>query len=75
MVNRDSLVLILGIAASVLGYFISAEVPPTQWTYAQWLQFGSAMVGIILAWLRSSPLAGIGEPSKSVLGIVSKKVQ
>ena len=74
MVTRDSLILILGIAGSLIGYFIAAEKPPTEWAYQQWLQFGAALVGIILSWLRSSPLAGIGEAAKPVLGVFNKKV-
>lgn len=74
MVTRDSLVLILGIVGSVFTYLASADKPITEWAYAQWIQFGSFLVGVLIAWLRSSPLAGVGEVAKPVLGVFNKKV-
>ncbi len=62
MITRDSLILIIGIVASIFGYLVTAEVPPTAWSYMQWLQFGTYLTGIVLAWLRSSPLAGTSTP-------------
>ena len=73
MITRDSIVLILGILGSIFTYLASAD-PISQWAYAQWIQFGSFLVGVLIAWLRSSPLAIVGEASKPVLGIFSKKV-
>ncbi len=62
MITRDSLVLILGILASFLGYLVTAQTPFWQWTYMQWLQGLMFLVGVVLAWLRSSPLAGGATP-------------
>jgi len=64
VITRDSLTLLLGILASVIGYLISAEKPLTLWSYTEWLQFMSVLIGILLAWLRSSPLAASTTPQR-----------
>lgn len=74
MITRDSAILILGIAGSVFTYLSSAD-PITAWKYPQWVQFGSFTVGVLIAWLRSSPLAGVGEASKPIFGVFNKKVE
>lgn len=55
--TRDSLVLTLGVLASVLAYLMVAP-PPTEWSYAETLKFLSVLVGIGLSRLQSSPLPG-----------------
>jgi hypothetical protein len=35
---------------------ISAEKPPTDWNYQEWLQAGSFAIGVLLAKLSTSPL-------------------
>lgn len=64
MVTRDSLVLLLGILGSLVAYLVTAATPPTAWSYAEWLQFTAVLIGIVLAWLRSSPLASSTTPLK-----------
>lgn len=58
MMNRDSLILWLGLAVAVVGYLTTAAKPPTEWGYAEWLQAAS----FVLAWgmgkLATSPLPG-----------------
>jgi hypothetical protein len=58
MLTRDSLVWTLGLVAAVLGYLVTAEKPPTEWGYMQWLQAGTFVVAWIMGRLSSSPLAG-----------------
>jgi hypothetical protein len=54
--NRDSILLSIGILGAALGYLISAEKPPTDWNYQEWLQAGSFAIGVLLAKLSTSPL-------------------
>jgi len=73
MITRDSAILLLGILGSIFTYLANAD-PITTWKYTQWIQFGSFLVGVLIAWLRSSPLAGAGEVSKPIFGVFNKKV-
>jgi hypothetical protein len=59
--NRDSVLWLLVLAGSVLTYLANAPAPIT-WTWAQWMQALSALVGIVAGWLRSSPLRGAQRP-------------
>jgi hypothetical protein len=54
--NRDSILLSIGILGAVIGYLISAGKPPTEWNYQEWLQAGSFAIGVLLAKLSTSPL-------------------
>jgi hypothetical protein len=54
--NRDSILLTLGIIAAAVGYLISAGKPPTEWNYQEWLQGASFAIGVLLAKLSTSPL-------------------
>lgn len=54
--TRDSLVWWFAILASVIGYLTSAEKPPTEWTYNEWLQSLSFVVGVVSGKLAASPL-------------------
>jgi hypothetical protein len=58
MLTRDSAIWWLGLAAATLGYLITAEKPPTDWTYMQWLQASSFLLAWIVGKLATSPLAG-----------------
>jgi hypothetical protein len=54
--NRDSILLSIGVLGAVIGYLISAGEPPTKWNYQEWLQAGSFAIGVLLAKLSTSPL-------------------
>lgn len=54
--SRDSVLLWALAGAALVGYFVTAKVPPTQWDYMQWLQFASAVFGYLVAKLQNSPL-------------------
>lgn len=58
MITRDSWVWIVAALGALVGYLVTAQTPPTEWGYMEWLQF----VSFGLAWaagkLTGSPLAG-----------------
>jgi hypothetical protein len=54
--NRDSIVLTIGIFGAIVGYLITAGKPPTEWNYQEWLQAGSFAIGVLMAKLSTSPL-------------------
>jgi basic membrane lipoprotein Med (substrate-binding protein (PBP1-ABC) superfamily) len=54
--NRDSLLLTLGIIGAVIGYLIAAGEPPNAWSYQEWLQAAAFAVGVLAAKLSTSPL-------------------
>lgn len=56
--TRDSLVLILGFIAALIGFLMLNDNPPMLWTYKQWLQSGLFVVGWWLGKLGTSPLPG-----------------
>lgn len=56
MMNRDSAVWGLAIIGALMAYLIGAQVPPTEWTYMQWLQFVAAAVATLSGKLATSPL-------------------
>lgn len=58
MWTRDSMVWWLGLIAAAIGYLITAEKPPTEWTYMQWLQAASFVLAWMVGKLATSPLAG-----------------
>lgn len=56
--TRDSYVLWLGFAVALVGYLVTAEKPPTEWNYLQWLQAASVVLAWVSGKLASSPLSG-----------------
>jgi hypothetical protein len=57
MVTRDSYVWWLTLVAAIVGYLITAEKPPTEWSYLQWLQAASFVLAWLAGKLSTSPLA------------------
>lgn len=55
--TRDSAVLWLAALAAGFGY-LTVMPPPTDWSYAQWLQVSGAAVLYVLGVLKTSPLKG-----------------
>lgn len=55
--SRDSLLWWLLMAGAVVGYLANASSPDT-WTWSQWMQALSAVIGIVAGKLATSPLAG-----------------
>lgn len=64
MLTRDSWVWILAFIGLLLSHLITAQAPPTEWSYMQWLQFLSTFLAGVVGWLSSSPLAGANTPHK-----------
>lgn len=58
MINRDSLVLWLGLGLALVGYLITAAKPPVAWSYMEWLQFVSFLFAWAMGKLSTSPLKG-----------------
>lgn len=54
--TRDSLLLWLAIAGTIIGYFAAADGPPNQWDFHQWMQFGVMLVAFVTGKLQTSPL-------------------
>ena len=48
----------LALAGAAVMYLMSAEKPPTVWTYAEWLQAVSFTIAWLIGKLQSSPLPG-----------------
>jgi hypothetical protein len=64
MLTRDSWVWLITFIGLLLSHLITAQAPPTQWSYMQWLQFLSTFLAGVVGWLSSSPLAGANTPPK-----------
>lgn len=64
MLTRDSWVWILAFAGLLLSHLITAQAPPTQWSYMQWLQFLSTFLAGVVGWLSKSPLPGENTPKR-----------
>lgn len=62
MITRDSWIWLIGLAAACVGYLITAQKPPTQWSYMEYLQAASFVLAYIVGRLSSSPLAGDETP-------------
>lgn len=58
MITRDSWVWLLGLLAATVGYLITAQKPPTDWGYMEWLQVVSFVLAYVVGRLSTSPLAG-----------------
>ena len=57
MLTRDSLMLWLGLAIAVVGY-LSSSKPPTEWSYAEWIQASAFILAWVSGKLATSPLKG-----------------
>lgn len=64
MLTRDSIIWTIGLLAAIAGYLVTAQTPPTQWTYMQWLQAATFILAWVMGRLSSSPLAGDSTPHK-----------
>jgi hypothetical protein len=64
MLTRDSWVWLLAFVGLLLSHLITAQAPPTEWSYMQWLQFLSTFLAGIVGWLSKGPLAGDKTPSQ-----------
>ena len=64
MLTRDSWVWIMTFIGLLLSHLITAQAPPTDWSYMQWLQFLSTFLAGVVGWLSSSPLAGKQTPKR-----------
>ena len=62
MLTRDSWLWLLTFLGLLLSHLLTTEVPPTQWSYAEWLKFLSTFLAGVVGWLSSSPLAGAKTP-------------
>ncbi len=54
--GRDSRAWLSMMAIGLVGYLLAKEIPPTQWGYADWLQFASAALMAFSGTAKSSPL-------------------
>jgi len=64
MLTRDSVVWTLGFLAALVGYLVTAQKPPSQWAYMEWLQAATFVIAWIMGRLSSSPLAGADTPKR-----------
>jgi hypothetical protein len=62
MLTRDSWIWLVGLLAAVVGYLMTAQKPPTAWSYMEYLQAASFILAYIVGRLSSSPLAGDKTP-------------
>ena len=62
MLTRDSWLWLITFVGLLLSHLITAQAPPLQWSYMQWLQFLSTFLAGVVGWLSSSPLAGVKTP-------------
>lgn len=60
---RDGLSLWIFAGAALIAYLVTAQIPPNQWSYMQWLQFGAAVCAYLAGKFQSSPLPSSGERS------------
>ncbi len=58
MFNRDSSMLWIGLALAVVGFLSTADGPPTDWSYLEWLQAASFVLAWISGKLATSPWPG-----------------
>lgn len=56
--NRDSMGWWLALGAAAVGYLITAQHPPWEWSYMEWLQACSVGLAWLAGKLSSSPLPG-----------------
>ncbi len=73
MVSRDSWVLWLGIAGSIVAYLVASE-NPMLWHYDDWMKFAALLIGVISGKLATSPLPGANDGTKASAASVTKLV-
>lgn len=77
MITRDSWIWIIGFLAAEAGYLITAQKPPTDWSYMEWLQALSFVLAYIIGRMSNSPLAGendkLSSTKPAVFGLFSVK--
>jgi hypothetical protein len=56
--TRESAALWLAAIGALFAYLLADGRPPTEWSYADWLKFGSALVAWGVGKLQHSPLKG-----------------
>lgn len=56
--NRDSALWYLAALGAVVGYLITAQKPPTEWSYMEWLNAASFVLAWAIGKLQTSPLPG-----------------
>jgi hypothetical protein len=54
--TRDSTLLYLAIAGTVMSYFVAAEETPNHWSFREWMQFGLMLTSYAWGKLQTSPL-------------------
>jgi peptidoglycan/LPS O-acetylase OafA/YrhL len=68
VLTRDGALLWCVALAALVAYLVSVGTPPTHWTYAQWLQFASAIMVWVVGKLQTSPLPSKEEVVVNQLG-------
>lgn len=58
--TRDSSFWWVAILGALFTYLIGKQIPPTEWAYQDWIQFGAAVVATV-----SGKLSHSGLPSSS----------
>lgn len=61
-IYRESLLLWLAFGGALVAFLVTAEAPPTEWSYVQWLQFAVFVFGWFIGKLQHSYLSG--DPAK-----------
>lgn len=65
--TRDSLLLWLAIAGTIVGYFAAADKPPNLWNFHEWMQFGVMLIAFLMGKLQVSPLPSRREVNRDNL--------
>lgn len=60
-ISRDGALLWFLAAAALVAYLVSVGIPPNQWDYKQWLQFGAAFFAWGVGKLQASPAPSSAE--------------
>lgn len=64
--TRDSLLLYLALAGTLVGYLAAADTTPDQWTFKEWMQFAIVGISWLVGKLQTSPLPHSVEGSAKV---------
>jgi hypothetical protein len=62
MPYREAILFWVLLVAATIGYLLSAQKPPTEWGYMEWLQALAFVCAWLIGKLQSSPLRG--DPAK-----------